>query len=1130
MYGRGPHLEVIDRALHAARRGSSRRLVVRGPAGIGKTALLAHVTSTAPGFRRLATVGVSAESELPYAGLGELLAPVVDRLEEIPSVQAAALRAALALGPPTGSDRFAVAAATLALLSIATGEGPLLLVVDDVQWLDRESAEVLQFAVRRLRDEPVCVLFGLRDGEDAGFGVPDAEEIALGPLDDDAARQVLRDVAGGALPAEVEAGLVRAAAGSPLALIEMVRTLDTNRPLQPQVEDLLRRRILAVPPAVRSALLLAAAAAGERPDRVGRACARLGLPTDALARAIDTGLLIREEKRLVFQHPLVRSGVYEVATPAERRRVHAVLAEVAEQDRDHDVVAWHRSAAADGPDEPAARALDTAAGRARDRGAHGSAASASTQAAGLTEDPAQRARRLIAAAESALLAGQFPRARGLLEEAAAIDAADPVALALLQGRLVTFAGGNFAETMDLLERLADRRAAVADPVAVQLYLDAAMLAFISRQLTRAVGLAERARAAVPTGDSGAAVTAEAVFEIARSYMGEQSDSEVLVQAVDALLTTGADPGRAVQLLHQAVTALSSARKHDVAARHAKRFITAAREIGTVGVLPLALCLHAHTSFWSGDWTAGALSASEALQLSEATGQPTTVLYALVCQALYAGARGQRAQCEDAAARALPLIEATGIEMLRTPLISSLGLAALADGDLDTALSRLDEAAAAQQATGPDALVHWRADYVEALVAAGRSNDTEPVLTSLRNRLDGPDPRWERMMLARAAAALSGDDADYAAAVTAAQALTSSYPLARTLLAWGRRLAAAGRTRDARPRMTEAATLFDRLQATGWARLTRTELTALGVPAPVVGEHPFAALPDQVQQLARLVAAGADVEEVAGRLFLGAATARRQLAQAQAALGVTTVDDLSAALHAADGTGSRATTGHSIRMLGAFSVTGNGSALTLPGGLPAQAVKFVAVSGGAVHLDELVEALWPEIDPEVGRRRLRNVLARVRSAAAELLVRRDEAVQLAEGTDVDATRFAALAAQALAAHDEDDTARQAGEAAVAAYGGELLPADRYAEWAIAPRERLQRRYVQVLDLLADLAGCRGDHAVAAGWLERAAEVDPCDDRRLADTAAAWERAGRPAHAAVMRQRAAAVARELGLPTP
>ena len=1137
MFGRGPQVRHLADALAQARAGCSRCVVVRGPAGIGKTALIEHAVSSAVGFQRLAAVGVSAESELPYAGLGELLAPIQDRIDDIPPAQVAALRAALALGPPGRADRFAVAAATLSLLS-TVADRPLLVVVDDVQWLDSESVEVLQFVVRRLRAEPVCVLLGVRDGEGAPFSAPGSDEVVLAPLDDDAARELLRAAANGPLAPEVEQRLRRAGAGSPLALVELLRALDPDQragraeigpllPVQPQVEDLLRRRILAVPPPVRTALLTAAAAASERHDRVRRACLRLGLPADALDQALQTDLLARQGERLIFQHPLVRSGIYQGAPEQERRRVHAALAEVAVEDRDADIEAWHRSAAAEGPDEPAARALDSAADRARNRGAHGTAASAQQHAAELTEDPAQRARRLIGAGESAVLGGQFARARELLAEAATIDEADPVALARLQTRLVSLAGGDFAATMQQLEQLAERTADRS--VAVELYLDAAMLAFFCRQLPKAAALAERARDVVPDGDADATLMAGAVYEIARSYMGEQADSDVLVGAVDALLTSGVDPGRAMQLLHQAVTALSSARKHEVAARHLQQFIATARGMGLMGVLPLALCLHAHTTFWSGDWSAGSLSAAEALYLAECTGQPTLVAYALACQTLFAGARGRREQCEATAARALPMLEATGIQILHAAVVSSRGLAALADGDLDTALARLDEVYAAQQATGPHALVHWRADYVEALVAVGRSGETAPILDSLRGRVDGPDPRWERMMLARAEAALSGTDADYSAAVTAAQALTSSYPLARTLLAWGQRLASTGRARDARPRLTEALTLFDRLQASGWARVARAALASLGVPARFPGEHPFTALPEETQQLARLVAVGGDVDDAAGRLFLGAATARRQLAEALTALGVDTVDELPAALRAADGGAATGAAGYRIRLLGDFAVRLNGQALTLPAGIPGQAVKFVAVAGGAVHLEELIEALWPESDPEVGRRRLRNVLARARTSVGELLVRREDAVELAPGTDVDIARFGGLAAQALAAND-DDTARRAAEAAIAAYPGELLPADRYAQWAIVPRERLHGRHLQVLELLAALAARRGDDEAAAMWLERAVDADPYDDHRASEAAAAWQRAGRESAAARMRECAAGIARELGLAEP
>ncbi len=1140
LIGRAADLAALDHLLADAAAGTSQVRVVHGPAGIGKTSLLHAVQDRADGWRVLTATAVQAESALPYAALLSLLEPLVDRFDTLPGRQGAALRGAFALGAPVAGDRFAVALAALTLLAeVAAGE-PLLVVVDDVQWVDAESAQAIAFVARRLRAERICLLLGHRAGIQPPVDLSGLPRLDISPLDERSAHRLLA-VTVPEVTAQVARRLVSSAAGNPYALIELARALSPGQlggtepigplpPVRPEIEDLVRRRVAEVAPQVRQALLVASAAASGIADRVSAAGAALGLPADALDEAVAAGLLRVESDRLQFSHPLVRSAVYQLASPSQRRQVHRVLADVAAAVGDTEVEAWHLAHAASGPDESTARVLDVAGDRARSRGAHATAATALAAAARLSENAGQRGRRLAAAAESALLAGQVGRAASLLAEAADApgDEETRLTVATLQARLALMTGHALPGAVDALEE-AGRLREESDPtVSVQAYADAAALAIYARQLERAVRLGDRAVTVAARGDDALRATADVASGVARSWSGRAFDADALVRGVSRPLGTGADPLRAVQLLQQVVAGLASARRHAEAARHAQRFITAAREVGAVGVLPLALCLHANTVFWSGDWDAGQLSAAEALRLAESTDQPAVVLFACVCLAHFDASRGRRAEAERLARRALQLMDATGVELFRVPAHATLGLAAQADGDVPAAVAAFDEAYRLHGLAAPT-IVHWKADYAEALAAAGREQEVAAMLATMDRRAAEPEGLWERAMQARgrAVAGLSADAAaDFAAAVALYQQIGVLYPQARTLLAWGEQLAAAGDARLARPRLSEALELFERVHAHPWAERARQALAGLGVPVTVDEQSQLADLPAETQQIARLVAAGASVPDAARQLFVGEPTARALLREAMQALDVTTVDGLRAAGGELPAPADDAR--HHVRLLGDFALRVDGAPVGRLGDLPGQAVKFVALSG-AVHVDELVEALWPETDPEVGRRRLRNVLTRVRAAAGGLLERTGDAVRLAAGVPVDVHLFRAEADAALAATD-DGEARRRGQLAVSAYAGELLPADRFVEWTAAPRERLHRRYLQVLDRLAAAAEADGDLAAAARWTETAIDADPYGDARYLAAIRLLQAAGLHDRASALHGRAWQVARSLGVPPP
>jgi hypothetical protein len=424
LHGRDRELALLRSRLTRALRGESFALVVAGEAGIGKTALLQEALAGADGFRTLHGRGYEGEAEIPYAGLLELVRPLLDLADALPEQQAAALRSALALGPPTGHDRFAVPVALLGLLGAAADEGPLLVVVDDAHWLDAASREAVLFAARRLRAEGAGVLLGVRT-EPGGplFDAAGLEVLELGGLDAAGARALLKD----RVAASVADALAGATGGNPLALVELpsalseeersgLRPLSTTLAAGGQVEQLFSDRVAALPARTRAALGAAAAVEDGALSQLFAALERIGLAPDDLGPAEQAGVVTIRGAQLTFRHPLVRAAAYEAQTVAERHAVHAALADAAVDARAR---AWHRAQAAAGPDEQVAADLAAAGEDALERGGRSEAAQTLARAADLTPDPATAAHRRLRAALVAHDAGEAERAEALLAAAEA---------------------------------------------------------------------------------------------------------------------------------------------------------------------------------------------------------------------------------------------------------------------------------------------------------------------------------------------------------------------------------------------------------------------------------------------------------------------------------------------------------------------------------------------------------------------------------------------------------------------------------------------------------------------------------------------------------------------------------------
>ena len=533
LLGRASERQVLDRLLEDVRGGQSMVLVVRGEAGVGKTALLQYCARQASGCRVARIAGVESEMELAFAGLHQLCAPMLGRLGALPEPQQAALGVALGLSSGAGSDRFLVALAALSLLSEFAAERPLVCLIDDAQWLDAASKQVLGFVARRLLAESVAIVFTVRDPSDERelVGLP---ELTLGGLPDEAAHTLLATVIPGGLEERVRDRLVAETRGNPLAIQELPRGLAATQlpgavgleehALSGRIEERFLRRLEALPEEARLLLLVAAAEPVDDPLLVWRAAERLGLSAGA---ADETEELLAIGERVAFLHPLVRSAIYRSASPAERRAVHQALAEVTDAGVDADRRAWHLAAAVQGPEEQVASELERSAGRAQARGGLAAAAAFLERAATLSPDPSRRAARLLAAAGAKREAGALDVALRLLGavDGEALDEFGRARVELLHGQ-IAFDQLRVSEAAPLLAEAARRLEPVAIRLARKTHLEA---------LGAAMWVGDR------DGPAGMRTVAEAA-RLAPPPPGAPAASDALLDGVRPALDEGA-PGR-----------------------------------------------------------------------------------------------------------------------------------------------------------------------------------------------------------------------------------------------------------------------------------------------------------------------------------------------------------------------------------------------------------------------------------------------------------------------------------------------------------------------------------------------------------------------------------------------------------
>ncbi|MEU4443878.1 AAA family ATPase [Actinosynnema sp. NPDC050801] len=921
LHGRSAELTVVDRLLTDARAGRSGVLVVRGEAGIGKSALLAHAAHTAAhtatsdtaaahtatngtatgdsaartatgrddgGFLVLRGTAVESESVVPFAGLNLLLGPVVDRVDALPPNQAGALppnqagalRAALGLAPPDGGDHYLVGLAVLTLLADLAEHGPVLCLVDDAHWLDQASAHALVFAARRLQAEGIAMIFAARDLHAPPFPAPGLSELRLTGLAPEHAAALLDEHAAD-LPRYVRDQIAHEARGNPLALLELpaaqreghlpaahayrVAALPTHSRIQQTFAD----RIGTLPERTRTLLLVAAADDTGDPGVVFKAAGLLGASLDDLEVAEQRQLLRSDEGRLTFRHPLIRAAAYQSAPLKHRITVHAALAEVVD---DAHRSAWHLAAATTAPDEDVAQALARTAEDARGRGGYIAVASAYHRAAELTPDPVARGHRLAAAAGAAGAAGQFDRAVVLADQAwdLVTDEVDGARVARIQARLAS-EQGHPAQAATQLARAATCAAHTDPELAGELLFNAANNAWAGRDLDALAEIAARVQDLPGAEDTRAVATAAFGLDGADVPGGMAA----LRRLLDSPYVGG--PGNAVSAWWHLVLGDDRA-----AYEWASGLEHESRAQGALGVLPRALAYRARGLLHLGRHRDARATAEEGLRIAADIGQAFSVGFLSSVLAELAAITGDADRCEELVATL------TDDQPKSVRAACALALLDLGQGRHEAVLDRLADVAAGAHRLYAIASLP---DLVEAAVRLGRHAFAEDAATWYDEWASSTGQPWARAVAARCRALLTDDEQWFTTAVELHRANetraneTRPFERARTELLYGEWLRRARRKADARTHLRSALESFERLDATPWAARARTELRATGESRAVPGPDPLSALTPQELQVVRLAATGLSNRDIGAQLFLSPRTVGYHLYKAYPKLGV-----------------------------------------------------------------------------------------------------------------------------------------------------------------------------------------------------------------------------------------------------
>jgi DNA-binding CsgD family transcriptional regulator len=887
---------LVDGACH----GHGGALLVTGEPGLGKTALLDDTVERVRARTAvLWATGLESSAGLPFTVLAELLAPAERELDALPAPQARALRLALGVEQAAeAADSLAVGVAALGVLAALALRGPVLAVVDDLQWVDEPSRAALAFVGRRLGRLHVALVCAAREGE-----LPDQEAWELPRLELDRlrpkeARELLAASSSRSLDRGVRRRLLELAEGNPLALVELPTVLTEAQlageeplgepiPVNAGIERAFGARVARLPERTRRALLVAAAAGADARETVPGALRAAGLDEGDLQAAADDGLVTLDDGGVRFRHPLVRSVVYVGADAGSRTGAHALLADV---EPNVDRRAWHRAAATLPPDEGVARELFEAAGRALGRGAPASAARAYHEAARFSADDPARGKNLAAAARAAHRAGDVVSASRYAAAAREL-ASDPITLAdllLVESDLRMRAGdlegahrALVAQAETVIER--DRRRAAT------MLLLAAKLRIYRLEADEAADEVERALAILRQDERD--VIHLVALSMSRTVAGRDGAREAALAAAEAAARSPHGHAHTLGIAWP----LTWLEEYDLAREVTDRAIAVQRESGFLLYLPQALMPRAELDFRTGRWDSALQSGAEALALFEETRQPGEVAAAAGVLARMHAARGSAEECRALAQRALASDVELGLRSSSAHALAAVGLLALGSRTPADAIEPLEaaERIAARGQVGEPWLLLSAPDLIEALARVGLRSRATDALRAFEERAEDRERVSASAAAARCAGILAEGDGwreAFERALELHDRVPTPFERARTELCYGERLRRARKRADARTLLRRALDAFDELGAVPWAERARSELRASGQTARR-RSTPVDALTEQERVVARLVVSGATNREAAATLFVSPKTVEFHLANVYRKLEVRSRTEL-----------------------------------------------------------------------------------------------------------------------------------------------------------------------------------------------------------------------------------------------
>ncbi|WP_123025657.1 helix-turn-helix transcriptional regulator [Mycolicibacterium stellerae] len=893
---------LLDEILHDGRSGESRVLVLHGDPGVGKSALMDYVVTHAAGCRLLRAAGVESEMELAHAAVHQLCAPTLDRLDHLPPPQRDALRTAFGLGTGPAPDRLLIGLAVLSLLSDVAEDQPLVCLIDDMQWLDAASAEVLSFVAKRLGAESVVLIMATRVLDLEMSKLPKLELTGLRDTD---ARELLEVAWAVPLDERVRDQIVAETRGNPLALLELPRDLTEYElvagfgmpsalRLSGRIEESYERRLAALPERTRRLLLIAAAEPTGDPILMWRAAARLGIGTGAALPAVADGLA-EFGIRVRFRHPLVRSATYRAAPLQERQVVHQALADVTDLDSDPDRRAWHRAQAAQGPDEGVAAELERSADRARARGGLAARAAFLERAMLLTLEPARRAERALAAASAKVHAGAFDAALDLLTMAEGMSLTDfQIASAALIRAQLAYVTGRGSDAPPLLLKAAQRLEPIDAALSRATYLEALSAAIFAGRLAVGAGVLDVARAVEALPRASTPLLSDLLLEGLATYFidGNAAALPILRRAVSCA-HDGPSSDNLLRCLWQVGIAALHVWDDESWERLSTRHVELARSSGALTELPLALTSRVVMHVFAGELNAAEILVREVQSVTEATGSSLSPNGAIALAAF----RGDRAAV--AALTAATTKDATtrgeGI---------GLTVAEWTTAVLNNGLGRYGDAIVAVRHTAEEpvfgSVSSWAAaELVEAGVRSGATEIAADALSRLAEITGPSNTDWALGVEARARALLSdGAEAErlYRSAIERLGRTRIRTELARARLLYGEWLRRERRRIDARTQLRFAHDMFDEMGMEAFAERARRELLATGETArkrtaALNGPQ----LTAQEAQIARLAADGLTNPEIGARLFISPKTVQYHLSNVFPKLGISSRSQLHEAL-------------------------------------------------------------------------------------------------------------------------------------------------------------------------------------------------------------------------------------------